>query len=357
MRAVILVGGEGTRLRPLTYATPKQMLPILGRPMLEWVFANLRTHGVTDVTLSLGYLPDAFVEAYPEGSLAGVGLNYAVEPERLDTAGAIKFAAEYAGINETFVVLNGDVLTDLNLTSLMAFHRSHGAAATLALHEVEDPSAFGVVPTDDEGRVLAFIEKPRREDAPTRCINAGTYVFEPSVLDLIASGRKVSVERETFPELVAEGSLYAMPGDCYWIDAGTPEAFLRAHYDLLDGTRNAIPPSWATHQNDAWLEEGAVVLGSVTDASYVSKDSVVEERALVSKSMLCEGSTIASGARVTNSVVMAGATISAGAVIDRSIIGPGATIGQNARVEDLSVVGSDVAVGAGELLSGVRLPI
>ena len=356
MRAVILVGGEGTRLRPLTYATPKQMLPILGRPMLEWVFANLRTHGVTDVTLSLGYLPDAFVEAYPEGSLAGVGLNYAVEPERLDTAGAIKFAAEYAGIDETFVVLNGDVMTDLNLTSLMAFHKSHGAAATLTLHEVDDPSAFGVVPTDPDGRVLDFIEKPKLEDAPTRCINAGTYVFEPSVLELIASGRKVSVERETFPALVAQGSLYAMPGDCYWIDAGTPEAFLRAHYDLLDGTRNAIPSSWATHEVGRWLEEGAVIHGEVTDDSYVSKNAVVEELAVVSKSMLCEGSTVGSGAKVTNSVVMAGATIAAGAVIDRSIIGPGASIGPNAKIDDVSVVGSSVNVGAGELLSGVRVP-
>ena len=186
MKAVVLVGGEGTRLRPLTLTTPKQMLPVVGVPMLERVLGHLARHGVDEAVLSLGYLPDAFLEAYPDGRAAGVSLAYAVEPEPLDTAGAIRFAATSAGVDDTFVVVNGDVLTDLDLTGLVAFHRRAGAQGTIALHPVADPSAFGVVPTDADGRVTAFVEKPPRGEAPTNQINAGTYVLEPSVLKRIA---------------------------------------------------------------------------------------------------------------------------------------------------------------------------
>ena len=235
MKSIILVGGMGTRLRPLTYEMPKQMLPLVGVPMIECVFEMLAPHGITEVILSLGYLPDHFIQAFPDGSIAGVKISYAVEPEPLDTAGAIKFAAEFAGVDDTFLVVNGDVLTDLDVTALLAFHRSHGAEATIALHPVEDPSRFGVVVTDDEGRVSAFIEKPPRDEAPTNLINAGTYVFEPSVLKRIDSGRKVSVERETFPVLAADGKLFAMADGAYWLDTGTPATFLQANIDVLNG--------------------------------------------------------------------------------------------------------------------------
>ena len=185
VKAVVLVGGEGTRLRPLTLSTPKQMLPIVGVPMIERVLAYLRSHGVDEAILSLGYLPDAFMEAYPDGHAAGVRLTYAVEPEPLDTAGAVRFAAVHGKVDDTFVVVNGDVLTDLDLGSLIDFHRLSGAEGTIALHPVADPSSFGVVPTDEDGRVTAFVEKPPRDEAPTNQINAGTYVLEPSVLDRI----------------------------------------------------------------------------------------------------------------------------------------------------------------------------
>jgi mannose-1-phosphate guanylyltransferase len=211
MQAVILVGGKGTRLRPLTYAEPKQMLPILGEPMLESVMQNLARHGVTKAVLSLGYLPDRFQAAYPNGVVAGIPVTYAVEPEPLDTAGAIRFAALAAGIDDTFVVVNGDVLTDLDLTRLVSFHTSKGAKATLALHPVDDPSRFGVVPTDEEGRVVAFIEKPPRDEAPTNEINAGTYVLEPSVIDTIEADVPVSVERVTFPPWPPTGSSTPWP--------------------------------------------------------------------------------------------------------------------------------------------------
>src|ERR1700738_2589660 len=177
------------------------MLPVAGRPMIERGVTHLAKHGVDEVVLSLGYRPDAFLAAYPDGRCAGVRLTYAVEPQPLDTGGAIAFAARYAGIDERFVVVNGDVLTDLDVSALLAFHRDRGAAATISLVAVEDPSRYGVVPTEENGRVVGFIEKPPPGEAPTNMINAGTYVLEPEVLDRIPPGGRVSIERETFPAL------------------------------------------------------------------------------------------------------------------------------------------------------------
>ena len=190
-----------------------------------------------------GYRPDAFQAAYPDGTCAGVSLHYAIEPEPRDTAGAIRFAALDAGIAERFLVLNGDVLTDLDVGALVAAHERTGAEGTIALHRVDDPSAFGVVPTDDDGRVTAFIEKPPPDEAPTDLINAGTYVLEPSVLDRIAPDVPVNVERVTFPAMVADGSLFAVDGDTYWIDAGTPATYLAANLDLINGRRGASRPA------------------------------------------------------------------------------------------------------------------
>jgi len=222
MRAIVLVGGFGTRLRPLTSDVPKQMLPVVHVSMLERVVAGLARYGVDEAILSLGFRPDAFIDAYPDGTCAGVALRYAVEPEPLDTAGAIRFAALAAGIDDTFVVVNGDVLNDFDLRRLLALHRDRGAEGTIHLTPVDDPSRYGVVPTDADGRVLGFIEKPPLDEAPTNWINAGTYVLEPSVIDRIPEGRKVSIERETFPAMVTDGTLFALQDSCYWIDAGTP---------------------------------------------------------------------------------------------------------------------------------------
>jgi len=235
LKSIILVGGKGSRLRPLTYETPKQMLPLVGVPMIECVFEWLARHGVTDTVLSLGYLPEQFTEAYPSNVIAGVRVNYAVEPEPLDTAGAIRFAATQFGFDETFLVVNGDVLTDLNITTLRAFHHDHGGEATIALHPVDDPSRFGVVPTTSDGRVIAFVEKPPRDEAPTNNVNAGTYIFEPRALDRIAAVGRVSVERDTFPALAAAGELFAMVDGAYWLDTGTPQTYLQANVDILNG--------------------------------------------------------------------------------------------------------------------------
>jgi len=329
MKAVVLVGGFGTRLRPLTLSTPKQMLPVVHRLMIERVVEHLGRHGVDTAVLALGYRPDAFSDAYPHGRCAGVDLHYAVEPEPMDTAGAIRFAANHAGIDERFLVVNGDVLTDLDVSALIAAHDRCGAEGTIALHRVDDPSAFGVVPTAADGRVTAFIEKPPPGEAPTDLINAGTYVLEPSVLHRIESDRPVNVERITFPAMVADGSLFAFDGDTYWIDAGTPPTYLAANLDLLSGRRGV--PEQGVHP-------GATVDGTV-DGSVIGEGAVVE-----------------AGASVSASVVLPGAIIRAGAVVRDAIVGPRAVIEVAAIVEHGSVIGDDVVVSAASHLSGRRIP-
>ncbi|MET0728429.1 MAG: NDP-sugar synthase [Acidimicrobiales bacterium] len=329
MKAVVLVGGFGTRLQPLTLSTPKQMLPVNNRLMIERVVEHLGAHGVSTAILALGYRPDAFVNAYPDGRCAGVDLHYAVEPEPLDTAGAVRFAALHFGVDERFLVVNGDVLTDLDIGALVEFHERTGAEGTISLHRVEDPSGYGVVATDGDGRVTAFIEKPLRADAPTNLINAGTYVLEPSVLDRIAPGRPVNIERVTFPTMVEDGSLCALDGETYWIDAGTPETYLAANLDLVWGRRGPAEPG---------VHEDAVVAGEVTGA------------------VIGAGARVERGGTVTDSVLMPGATVRAGAVVRDAIIGPRAVVEAGAVVESGSVIGDDVVVRATQRVCAQKIP-
>jgi len=331
MRAVVLVGGFGTRLRPLTLTAPKQMLPVIDRPMLEHVIGALGRHGVDEVTLSLGYKEDVFREAYPQATCAGVALRYAVEPEPLDTAGAVRFAAAAVGIDETFIVINGDVFTDLDVGEVWRRHHEVGAEGTIALTPVDDPSRYGVVPTDDDGRVLGFVEKPPRDEAPTNWINAGTYVLEPSVLGRIDSGRKVSIERETFPAMVGDGGLWAVKSDAYWVDAGTPSTYLQIQMDLLDGLR------------------GDRVEG-ISPAAHVDAGATVE------RSVVMADASVASGAVVRDAVISQGATIEADAVVEGSVVGPNAVVGRRAKVTGLTIIGDSAVVESGAALDGARLP-
>lgn len=331
MQAVVLVGGFGTRLRPLTLSQPKQMLPVGRVTMLERVVAKLGSYGVDEVVLSLGYQPDAFMEEFPDGLCAGVKVRYAVEPEPLDTAGAIRFAAIEGGVAGRFVAVNGDVLTDLDVADLWARHEAFGGAATIALTPVEDPSRYGVVPLDEQGRVEAFIEKPEPGTAPSNWINAGTYVLEPEVLDRIPSGRKVSIEREVFPALVEEGSLYGVQSTAYWIDAGTPEAYLQVHLDLLDGVRGTF-------------EAG------------IDPSAQVDPQARVHRSVIGRGAVVAAGAEVVDSVVMDGVRIAPGASVRRSLIGARSVVGEGCRLRGLTVVGYDQDVPAGTVSDGGRFP-
>jgi NDP-sugar pyrophosphorylase family protein len=335
------------------------MLPIVEQTMIERVIGHLAAHGIEDAVLSLGYRPDAFINAYPGGSIAGVRLTYAVEPTKMDTAGAIRFAALHAGIDETFVVVNGDVLTDGDLSTLVDFHRSRGAEGTISLTPVEDPSTFGVVPTDADGRVLAFIEKPPRDEAPTNLINAGTYVFEPSVLDLIPDGRRVSVERETFPALVERGTLFALGSEAYWLDTGTPDAYLRAHRDLLLGRRGTPPAPGA--ELDPSIGEGVWRTGTVTvDGGTVTRSllgagSSVGAEAVIVESVIGAGAVIEDGASVTGSVLLPGARVASKASVEGSIIGPEAIVGQRCVIHGISVIGAGAVTASGTVIDAGRV--
>lgn len=282
MIAVLLVGGEGTRLRPLTEWLPKPMLPIANRPFLEHQIGQLRGHGIDRVVLSCGYLAEPIREHF------GDTLEYAVEPEPLGTGGAIRFSA--GSIDETFVVCNGDVLTDLDLGALIVAHRAHGGRATIALHRVADPSAYGLVRTGEDGVVTAFVEKPAPGAADVDTINAGTYVFEPDVLELIPTGRAVSVEREVFPELVGAG-LFAFTGEGRWRDIGTPASYLAANME--------------------WMPAGGLV----------DPTAVIGPGADVTESVVGAGARIAGGASIQRSVVLPGAGVAAGAVFRDQVVG------------------------------------
>jgi mannose-1-phosphate guanylyltransferase len=357
VKAVVLVGGEGTRLRPLTLTTPKQMLPIVGQPMIERVLGHLGAHGIDEAVLSLGYLPGAFIEAYPGGVAAGVRLSYAVEPEPLDTAGAVRFAAEHAGVDSTFVVVNGDVLTDTDLSALVAFHRDRGAEGTISLHPVADPSAFGVVPTDDAGQVTAFVEKPPRDEAPTNLINAGTYVLEPAFLSRVPGGRRVSIERETFPAMVHDGCLFALADDAYWLDTGTPAAYLAANRDLAEGRRGEPPAPGARRMEGAlWVIGEPAVEGEVSGACVIGDGAHVAEGAVVDRSVIGPGCVVEAGATVSESVLMAGARVAACSTVSGSVLGPGSTVGERCMIRPVSVLGAGAVVASSTTLNGERVP-
>lgn len=328
MHAVVLVGGFGTRLRPLTFSVPKPLLPVANVRQLEHLIANLGRAGVTEVVLALGFKPEPFFEAFPEGSCAGVALHYAVEPEPLDTAGAIAFAARHAGVSDTFVVMNGDILCDLDVAELVRFHRERGAEATLHLTPVDDPSQYGVVETDENGWVKRFVEKPAPGETTSNVINAGTYVLEPVILDRMPEGQRLSIERVVFPAVVADGRLAAMATDDYWIDTGRPDTYLQANLDLIDGSRHLI-------------------------LSSVGPQAVIHSTASVVHSVVGEGAVIDEGCVVSDSVVLPGAHIGPRVRLDRSLVM--GHVGEGASLEDC-VVGADGRVPPRSTLVGRKVP-
>ncbi|WP_419916229.1 sugar phosphate nucleotidyltransferase [Candidatus Poriferisodalis sp.] len=342
MRAILLLGGFGTRLRPLTNDTPKQMLPVCGRPMIEWVCEHLHRHGVDEIVLSLGYRAEAFTAAYPHGRIGQLAYQVAVEPGPRGTAGAVRFAAEASDITGTFLVLNGDVLTDLDVGALVSLHASSGAEATIALQPVADPSPYGLVVTDPSGRVLSFSEKPEPGWAPAALprggerptISAGTYVLTSAVLDRIAPDRPVSIEREIFPQIVADGALAALVADTYWLDTGTPQQYLAANLDILAGRRGAA---------------------RVIDGIAASSDGLHPD-AQMRTSVIGRGCEIGAGAVVQRSVVGDGCRLAAGAIVIDSVLGAGAVVGAGATLCDYSVVGSGEQVAPGAVLRAQRQP-
>jgi mannose-1-phosphate guanylyltransferase len=328
MRAVVLVGGFGTRLRPLTWQIPKPLLPVANVRILEHVLASLSRAGVTEATLALGFKPEPFFDAFPDGECAGIRLHYAVEPEPMDTAGAIGFAARATGIDDTFIVVNGDVLTDLDVGGLVGFHRASGAEGTIHLIEVEDPSQYGVVERNDDGTVVRFVEKPTPEQSRSRAVNAGTYVLEASVLGRIPEGIPLSVERVVFPAMAAEGRLSAMCTDDYWIDTGRPDTYLAANLDLIDGRRRTI-------------------------LAAVAAQATVSASASVTHSVIGDGASVDDGAIVVDSVLLPGARVGRSARVDVSIVA--GSVGDGAHVASC-VVGAEGRVEPGAELHGIKVP-
>jgi NDP-sugar pyrophosphorylase family protein len=362
MKAIVLVGGEGTRLRPLTYTTPKPLLPIANVAFLERQLAWLGRHGVDEVVLSLGYLPDAFSAHFPEGRCEGVRLRYAVEDEPLGTAGGIRYAADEVGIDERFVVCNGDVLTALDLTALVQFHRERDAEATIHLARVPDPAAFGVVPTHDDGEVKAFVEKPPPGRVPTDWINAGTYVLEPAVLERIPPRLTVSIERETFPRMLDHpGRLYGYRSDAYWIDIGTPEKYLRAHADVLSGSlgSHSLPSDAIERTPGIWLQ-GEVSLADearVEPPVLVGAGSTIGPGARVARSVLGAGCVVAAGAKVVRSVLLDRARLATDAVALDAVIGANAELESDVVASDHTIVEEGAVVGAGSKVAGERIRV
>jgi mannose-1-phosphate guanylyltransferase len=319
MQAIVLVGGEGTRLRPLTTDVPKPALTLVDRPFLAYMVEWLAGHGVSEVVLACGFLPDVLREALGGGEHAGARLTYVVEPERRGTAGAIRFAAEALGdaLEDRFLALNGDLLTDLDLGALMRAHEERGERATIALHPVEDSAAFGLVRTGPDGAVEEFTEKTGSR-VPGE-VNAGAYVLERSVLDLIPADREVSIEREVFPRLVGDG-LGALSLDGYWQDIGTPERYLQASWDILEGrVSTRVEPS----APGLFVSPGAEVSGDATigPRAVISAGCVVADGAEVRGSVLLEGCTVGEGASIGGSILAAGVTVEDGATLADAVVG------------------------------------
>ncbi len=339
LEAIMLVGGKGTRLRPLTLSAPKPLLPTAGVPFLAHQLARAAECGITHVVLATSYRAEMFTEAFGDGAEFGLSIDYVHESEPLGTGGGIRNAAArlHGAPDDPIVILNGDVLSAHDLPAQVDLHRKREAAVTLHLVEVDDPSRYGCVPTDGGGRVVAFLEKT--PNPLTNQINAGCYVFRRSVIDKIPAGQVVSVERQTFPGLIAaDAVVMGYVESAYWLDVGTPEAFVRGSCDLVLGRM----PSPA-------------VPGSGGESLLLAGATVAADARLTGGTVAGAGSVVGAGAEVHGSVVFDEATIGAGAVVRDSIVGRGATVADGATLDGV-VLGDGAFVGSGnELAHGIRV--
>ena len=338
MQALILAGGKGTRLRPLTVYTPKPIVPICNRPFLLYQIDTLKRAGVTDITLSLSYQPEKIEQIMGDGSNFGVKLKYTVEPQPMGTAGAYKFAEDL--IREPTVVLNGDVLTDLDLKTVIRQHKEQKATATIVLTPVEDPSSFGVVETDENNRVLRFLEKPKPHETPCRNINAGTYVLEPSVLDLIPKGENYSFEYGLFPSLLEKGEAFFahIPPRTYWLDIGTPARYLQAHEDMLANRVTRF------HLKDRRGDFDSATHSEIDETSIVADDCTIKPGVEIINSVLGKGCYIEERARIENSVIWSHTRIGTAAQVTNAIIGRGCHIGRSTVVGAGAVLGDKTSL-------------
>jgi mannose-1-phosphate guanylyltransferase len=318
VQALVLAGGEGTRLRPLTYTVAKPVLPLVGRPHIAYVIDWLARHGVDDVIISCGHLAEGMRSVL--GSLdLGAHIRFAEEPDPRGTAGAIRFAEDM--LTDRFFVLNGDVLCDLDLTAQVELHERTGARATIALFPVDDPTGYGLVHRREDGEITEFLEKPEPDQVDTDEINAGAYLLERSVLEEIPPDRAVSIEREVFPKLIGNG-LYGIRLEGYWIDIGTPERFLQANWDILEGRVETV---LGKLDEPKMVGEGSEVAegAELRTPCVIGSGSRVRDGAVIERSVLLDSCTIEEGATVTNSILSAGVTVGSGTDLDGEVIGEG----------------------------------
>ncbi|MFI6280904.1 sugar phosphate nucleotidyltransferase [Streptomyces sp. NPDC050988] len=351
--AILLVGGKGTRLRPLTVHTPKPMVPAAGVPFLTHQLARARAAGVEHIVLATSYLAEVFEPHFGDGSSLGLHIEYVTEEEPLGTGGAIRNVASRlrSGPDDPVLIFNGDILTGLDIPALISTHRSSGADVSLHLTRVTDPRAYGLVPTDSSGRVQAFLEKPQTpEEIVTDQINAGAYVFRRSVIDAIPVGRPVSVERETFPELLASGAhLQGMVDSTYWLDLGTPGAFVRGSADLVLG--RAPSPAVPGRCGDRLVLPSATVApdAKLTGGTVVGHGAMVGEGARISGSTILDGAVIAPGAVITDSLIGARAHVGARSILTGAVIGDGASVGPDNELREGVRIWCDAQIPAAAL--------
>ncbi|MBI4298390.1 MAG: NDP-sugar synthase [Chloroflexi bacterium] len=351
MQAVVLAGGEGTRLRPLTCTTPKSMVPVLNRPYLERLLRRLTEVDVRDVILTLSYLPEKIQEYFGNGNDFGVSLSYGMETTPLGTAGAVKNVEEQ--ITGTFLVFNGDIFTDLDLRAALDFHCQHGAKATIVLTPVEDPSPFGVVETAPDGRVLRFLEKPQPDQVTTLWINAGTYILEPEVLEYIPKGEHYMFERGLFPRLLEERvPVYSMRSRSYWMDVGNPRNYLKLHRELLLGSVK-LDMDGVMLRDNLWVGEGCNIDPSaeIRAPVLIGPGCSVGPRArLLGPLVLGPGCQIGEEASLSGSILWSGVEVRRGASLHGCILGNGVRICQGSSVGEGCVLGDDIIVGDGNRL-------
>jgi mannose-1-phosphate guanylyltransferase len=353
MQAVILVGGEGTRLRPLTSTLPKPLVPLVDRPFINFMLEWLRSHGVEDVIMSCGFLATSVRAVIGDGSELGMRVRFVEEPEPRGTAGALKLAEPM--LDERFLMLNGDVLTDIDLTGQIAQHERTGARATLALVPVADPSAYGLVILGDDHAVAQFIEKPSAGNLPGNLISAGAYVLEREILDLLPAGRKVSIERELWPALVGSG-LYGYPSDGYWLDIGTPGRYLQGTFDIIEGN---VTTSVTELLGSDWLAiaEDVELGGRVIPPALIGRGVRVGQGAQVgSLVVLAPNVSVGANCKVERSVVLEGAQIADGCELRDCIVAAGCRVGARTRITGGAVLGEGVSVGADNVITrGARI--
>jgi len=353
MQAVILVGGEGTRLRPLTSTVPKPVVPLVDRPFIVYILEWLKRHGVDDVVLSCGHMATSVRNVLGDGSQLGMRLRFVEEPEPRGTAGALKFAESF--LDERFLMLNGDVLTDIDLSAQIAQHERTNATGTLALVPVPDPTNYGLVRLADDNAVREFVEKPSADQIDTNLISAGAYVLERSVVDMIEPDRAVSIEREIWPRLVGDG-LHGFPADAYWLDIGTPERYLQGTFDIIEGN---VQTDVLQRLGDGYMSvaEDVVVTGRVIPPAVVERGCEIGAGAHVG-SLVVLGDCVSVGehARIERSVVMQGGEVGAGCVLTDCIVAAGVRIGERTVVSAGAVLGEGVTVGADNVLTaGMRV--